>query len=82
VSPLLNEITEKHWSWDTEILIRAVNKGYRVVEVPVIWVQSDETKVRPWTDIRQMSAATFRLWRQLRGKKRNKRLKDKSVSFA
>jgi glycosyltransferase involved in cell wall biosynthesis len=69
VASLLDEVKEKHWSWDTELLIRAVNKGYIVVEIPVTWVQSEGTKVRPWTDIRQMSAATLRLWRQLRSEK-------------
>jgi glycosyltransferase involved in cell wall biosynthesis len=80
VSPLLNEITEKHWSWDTEILIRAVNKGYRVVEIPVTWVQSEDTKVRPWTDIRQMGTATFRLWRKLRSERRSYKLKEGPMS--
>jgi glycosyltransferase involved in cell wall biosynthesis len=72
VSALLNEVNEKHWFWDTELLIRAVRKGYSVAEIPVTWVQSEGTKVRPWTDIRQMSAATFKLWRQLRNEKHSR----------
>jgi glycosyltransferase involved in cell wall biosynthesis len=79
VSSLLDEVKEKHWSWDTEILIRAVNEGYSVVEIPVTWVQSEETKVRPWTDIRQMGTATFRLWRQLRSEKHSRKSKEESV---
>ena len=73
VASLLDEVKEKHWSWDTELLIRAVNEGYTVVEIPVTWVQSEGTKVRPWTDIRQMSAATLKLWQQLRSEKHNRR---------
>jgi glycosyltransferase involved in cell wall biosynthesis len=81
VASLLDEVKEKHWFWDTELLIRAINGGYIVVEIPVTWVQSEGTKVRPWTDIRQMGTATFRLWRQLRSEKRSRRLKELSASI-
>jgi len=80
VASLLDEVKENHWSWDTELLIRAVNEGYTVVEIPVTWVQSEGTKVRPWTDIRQMGTATFRLWRTLRNESHSRKLKEESMS--
>lgn len=30
---------EKHWSWDTEILILAQTNGYKVLEVPISWLE-------------------------------------------
>jgi hypothetical protein len=34
-----------HWFWDTEILVRASRKGYRIEEIPVEWKGGKDTKV-------------------------------------
>jgi len=39
------------WSFDSEILYLVRLKGYRVKEVPVVWRNDQETKVRLWRDI-------------------------------
>jgi glycosyltransferase involved in cell wall biosynthesis len=32
---ILDDIEDKRWFWDTECLVRAYNKGYKVVEFPI-----------------------------------------------
>lgn len=70
VATLLNKVKDKHWFWDTELIIRAVMQRYRVVEIPVKWVQSEKTKVRLEIDIKYMATSTLKLWWQLRKEKK------------
>ena len=37
--PLLSEIEDQGWFWDTEVMVRAQRKGYRIVEVPALFVR-------------------------------------------
>jgi len=43
--PILEETKATHWFWDTEILVRASRKGYRIEEIPVEWKGGKDTKV-------------------------------------
>jgi hypothetical protein len=43
ILPLLNEIEDKHWFWDTEIMIRAYYKSMKIIEVPTIYLRKTET---------------------------------------
>ena len=36
---LLDEIKDKHWFWDTEVMATAYYKGYRILEVPVLFLR-------------------------------------------
>ena len=71
----LNKVKDKHWFWDTELIIRAVRQGCSVVEMPVTWVQSEETKVRLWTDIKYMATSALKLWWQLRKERKRRFVK-------
>ncbi|HHV24367.1 MAG TPA: flippase-like domain-containing protein [Methanosarcina sp.] len=62
---LLDEIENDHWFWDTEILVRAQHKGYRVVEFPVYWRHGGSSKVNLAKDVKGMGSEIFRLWREL-----------------
>jgi hypothetical protein len=37
IQPLLGEVEDTHWFWDTEMLVRAQRKGWRVDEIPIEW---------------------------------------------
>jgi glycosyltransferase involved in cell wall biosynthesis len=42
--PLLDRVEDKGWFWDTEVMVRALQAGYRIVEVPVLFVRrTDKT---------------------------------------
>jgi hypothetical protein len=62
---ILDEIAANHWFWDTEILVRASRKGYRIKEIPVEWTSGQETKVNLIKDSFNMFWQTTKLWWQL-----------------
>ncbi|MCU0632217.1 MAG: glycosyltransferase family 2 protein [Methanolinea sp.] len=61
---LLPSVKDTHWFWDTEVLVRAQRKGYRVREFPVRWREGSGTTVRR-NDVYRMGKAILRLWWQL-----------------
>ncbi len=65
---LLNELEDTHWFWDTELLVRAQRKGYRVKELAVRWEDKGAagTKVKAVGDSRMMFSKIIRLYFTLR----------------
>jgi glycosyltransferase involved in cell wall biosynthesis len=61
ILPLLPEIRDRHWFWDTEMLLRAMRRGLRVAEIPVSWEGRKESGVRFPADVIHMGAAAIRL---------------------
>jgi hypothetical protein len=56
------------WSFDAEILFLAQRYGLRIQEVPVVWRNSAQSKVRLWLDLPRSLAELARIrWRWLRG---------------
>ena len=35
--PLLNEVAASHWFWDTELLVKAFRRDFKIKEIPVEW---------------------------------------------
>ena len=64
IIPLLPKIKAEHWFWDTEILVRAQRKGYRVAEFPVHWRAGKGTTVK-LKDVFEMGSSILRLWWQI-----------------
>jgi len=48
VLPLLDEIEDGGWFWDTEFMARAHRRGLRVVEIPGAYVRAARTRPRPF----------------------------------
>jgi glycosyltransferase AglD len=65
VLPLLDEVEANHWFWDTEIIVRAEHKGYKVKEIPVEWRSTRETKVKLFKDSFDMGWQVLVLWKHL-----------------
>jgi glycosyltransferase involved in cell wall biosynthesis len=65
---LLSELEDTHLFWDTELLVRAQRKGYRVKELAVKWEDkgSAGTKVNAIGDSRMMFSKIIRLYFSLR----------------
>jgi glycosyltransferase involved in cell wall biosynthesis len=63
---ILDEVGAKHWFWDTEVLVRAYRKGYRIKEIPVSWTGGRETKVRLFKDSFNMGWQILSLWWHLK----------------
>lgn len=58
---ILPEIQDTHWFWDTEVLVRAQRKGYRIAEIPVLWREGSGTTVKS-QDIWKMGRSILNLW--------------------
>lgn len=59
---LLDDVTDEHWFWDTEVLVRAQRAGYRVKEFPVEWTPQGDTKVDLVRDVFGMGSQILRVW--------------------
>jgi len=66
VMPLLDKVQDKHWFWDSELLIRAQRKGLKVIEMPIKWTDRKESGVRLSTDVVSMGIAALALRLRLR----------------
>jgi glycosyltransferase involved in cell wall biosynthesis len=63
---LLDEVDATHWFWDTEMLVRAARRGFRIKEIPIEWTHKGETKVNLIRDSIQMGSQVLRLCWELR----------------
>jgi glycosyltransferase involved in cell wall biosynthesis len=63
---LLDEVGAGHWFWDTEILVRAHRRGYKIKEIPVSWRGGRETKVKLLKDSLNMGWQILLLWWHLK----------------
>jgi glycosyltransferase involved in cell wall biosynthesis len=68
---ILSAIADEHWFWDTELLVRAQRNGYRVKEIPVVWIDKGGagTKVNAVGDSMSMFSKIIRLHFHLRSGK-------------
>jgi len=39
ILPLLSDVRDTHWFWDTELIVRAQRKGLRIDEMPIEWAE-------------------------------------------
>src|SRR4030065_439030 len=63
---ILDDVKAIHWFWDTEMLVRASRKGYRIKEIPVEWTQKGRTKVKLMKDSFEMGSQILKLWWEIR----------------
>ncbi|MHC1593520.1 MAG: flippase-like domain-containing protein [Methermicoccaceae archaeon] len=66
IHQILGEVRDTHWFWDTEVLVRAQQKGMSVCEHPVRWEQGEHTKVKLTHDVPYMGISILRLLWQTR----------------
>ncbi len=72
--------TLDRFAFDVEVLFIARRRGYRVVEVPVRWLNDPDSRVRPGRDSAHMLADLVRIrWRALRGAYERESVENKSV---
>ena len=62
---LRDAVEDEHWFWDTEMLVRAQRRGFRVREFPVEWEPRGDTKVDLVRDVFGMGSQILRTWWQL-----------------
>ena len=52
IIPVLEEIEDHHWFWDTEVMVRSFLKKYRICEMPTLFIRNREVSstVRVFAD--------------------------------
>lgn len=55
-------MSSRDFLFDVDLLIVARRLGYRVAEVPTIWIDQQGSRVRARSDTAQMAASALRLW--------------------
>lgn len=53
--PLVEDVGDRRWFWDTELLVRAQRMGLRVGEIPVEWKESEDSKFNLMKDTLHMA---------------------------
>ena len=66
IDHIVPQIKDESWFFDTELLVLAEKRGYRIKDLPVQWIEDDDSRVKivstGWEDIK----GVFRLrWRFL-----------------
>ncbi|OFZ54381.1 MAG: hypothetical protein A2428_12970 [Bdellovibrionales bacterium RIFOXYC1_FULL_54_43] len=74
ITPVLDEVQDKHWFWDTETMVLSRLSGLSVIEVPSIYIRRPEkpTTVKVFRDVARYLTATVRLKRRLAVRQRLK----------
>jgi glycosyltransferase involved in cell wall biosynthesis len=68
---VLDEVKNQHWFWDTEIMVRAYYKGYRIKEIATLFLPDYKrvSKVNLWRDSLDYLANLLRFRKELRDRK-------------
>jgi len=70
VRELVPQTQDNGWFWDTELMILAGRQDYRILEIPVSWLESrDEvrrSKVSHWTEIRRQLKNIYKMRKRLK----------------
>jgi glycosyltransferase involved in cell wall biosynthesis len=62
ILPILDQIKDDRWFWDTEMLVRAQFAGYKIKEIPVSWKEADSTQFNLIKDSYDMGMKIIKLW--------------------
>lgn len=69
VQEIVPSIEDQAWFFDTELLVLAEKHGYRIMDLPVRWIEDDDSRVKiiktAWEDIKGVARLRWTLWRRL-----------------
>lgn len=67
VEQIVPQIEDQSWFFDTELLVLAEKHGYRIKDIPVVWVEDDDSRVKilrtAWEDIKGIVRLRTQLWK-------------------
>ena len=68
VCTLVPEIRDDAWFFDSELLVLAERRGYRIKEVAITWIEDDDSRVKiirtGWEDLKGILRLRWMFWRQ------------------
>jgi glycosyltransferase involved in cell wall biosynthesis len=66
VETIVPQVEDQSWFFDTELLVLAEKQGYRIKDIPVEWVEDDDSRVKifktGWDDIKGVIRVRRHLW--------------------
>jgi glycosyltransferase involved in cell wall biosynthesis len=66
VEEIVPQIEDQSWFFDTELLVLAEKKGYPIKDIPVEWIEDDDSRVKiaqtAWEDIKGILRLRRLLW--------------------
>ncbi|HEX4936931.1 MAG TPA: dolichyl-phosphate beta-glucosyltransferase [Gemmatimonadaceae bacterium] len=69
MADLIPQVKDQAWFFDTELLVLAEKRGYHIADIPVEWIEDDDSRVKivktAWDDIKGVFRVRLRLWRDL-----------------
>jgi len=68
VQQLIPQIEDQSWFFDTELLVLAEKQGYRIKDIPIVWIEDDDSRVKIVRTASDDIKGVMRLFRQLRMK--------------
>jgi glycosyltransferase involved in cell wall biosynthesis len=81
ILPILGQVEDEHWFWDTEVMVRSLLQGYRIVEIPCLFIKRYDK--RSSVNIFQDSFDYFvKLWRFRRVIRQMRKVTSQSQSTA
>lgn len=67
VEKIVPQVKDQNWFFDTELLVIAEKQGFRIKDIPVTWIEDDDSRVRILNDSWRMLKGVLRLrWLLLR----------------
>ncbi len=78
VDKIVPQVKDQGWFFDTELLVLGEKQGYKIKEIPVVWTEDDDSRVKIIPTAMKNMAGVFRLrWHLTRNcLKKLKRFKD------
>jgi glycosyltransferase involved in cell wall biosynthesis len=71
VEAIVPKVEDQSWFFDTELLVLAEKQGYRIKDIPVVWVEDDDSRVKifktGWEDIKGIFRVRRQLWSERLG---------------
>jgi len=68
VTEIVPHVRNQYWFFDTELLLLAEKSGYRIADIPVRWIEDDDSRVKviatAWEDIKGLLRVRWTLWRR------------------
>lgn len=76
ILPILDEVEDPHWFWDTEIMVRSFLHGLKIMEMPAIFIRDAEggTTVKLARDTFDYLTNLFRFRKEVREIRRQNRI--------
>jgi glycosyltransferase involved in cell wall biosynthesis len=67
ILPILNEVEDSHWFWDTETMALAACRGLKIAEVPTVFLReaSDRSSVKIFRDVLHYAVNLLRFRRRM-----------------